>query len=122
MAHLYKDQYTWFQGFNNVSSSTGAGDPPQATQFPGGRNKSALLIDYELTLSNAAGTTTLVVYLYNEKRNTYQEWYVTPLQEGNHRIKIDIHGSPGGLKVKDVSQATLDWLDWTIVDRETGGN
>lgn len=122
MSHLYKDPYTWQQAFSNITTDTAAGDPPQFSQFPGGKDKAALLIDYEVTLSDPAGTLTLVVYLYNEMRNAYQEWYIVALQEGKHRLKVDIHGSPGGLKVKDVSNATLNWLDWTVVNRETGGN
>lgn len=117
-----QDPYTWNEGFVNVGADSSAGDPPQATQFPGGRDKATLIIDYEVELSDPAGTITLAVQLYNKKRDTYQDWYTTALQEGNHTIKVDIIGRPGGLKIKDVVNATLNWLDWTIADRATAGN
>jgi len=125
MSNLHRDFYTWQEAFTNTTTDSAAGDPPQLSQFPGGRDKAAILIDYQFTPDETpVGTpaVTIVVQLYNETKDTYQDWYITSLQEGNHRLKVDTHGSPGGIKLKDFNEATIDWLVWTMVDRATGGN
>lgn len=120
------DLYDWKQAFSNTTSNSSTNaDPPELTHFAGGQRKAGLLVDYQLSLTdtnNAVYTATLEVYLYNRTTNTYQYWKSIALSTGNNRIKIDTHGSPGGFKLANMSNATLDWLVFDHVNRETGGN
>jgi hypothetical protein len=112
MPNLYQDPYTWQEAFTNISANSPSPDQPiQGAQFAGGNNVAALLIDYYLTLSNSNGTMSLLVKLYNKSKDTYQTWRI-----------IDIHGRCGGLIIADTLNANLDWLLFSHVDRQTGGN
>jgi len=122
MSNLWKDPYTWQEAYSDVDADPAS--PSQSSQFPGGRDNAAILIDYQLTfdVGAVAPAASIVVELYNGTKDTYQEFYTESLEEGNHRLKIDTHGSPGQIRLKDISEVTVDWLLWTMVDRATGGN
>lgn len=123
MSNQWKDPYTWQEAYADVTEDPET--PAEASEFPGGRRNAAVGIDYELTFDESPSGTpgaTILVQLYNEKRDTYQDWYETSLSEGNRSLKVDTFGRPGRIVLKNISECTINWLDWTMLNRETGGN
>lgn len=112
----------WQLAFENASSNSSAGDPTQLAQFQGGVRKSTLEIDYKMSDNGGSAAGKLLIQFYNAEAGTFTDGVETTLEEGQHNIKLDIKGRSGGLKLTNLSNATIDWLYFVVLDRETAGN
>jgi hypothetical protein len=115
-------QGSWEQAFKDATSNSAAGDPPLLAQFQGGKRKAVLEIDYSLSSTGASTAASLLIQFYNSNESAFTDGITIPLELGKHNLKLDIKGRSGGMKLVDMNNARIDWLDFVILDRETGGN
>lgn len=112
----------WQQAFVAKINDSAGGDPADLAQFQGGIRKATLEIDYKMSDRGGSASANLLIQFYNSEASEFTDGITVPLEEGKHNIKLDIKGRSGGLKLVNVTTATIDWLYFTILDRETGGN
>ena len=121
--HRYPDPYEWQLVFPvDQDSDSAAGDPPKDSQLKAGYGKGTLIIDYKATADGAAPAGSLLLQFWNGKAAAYTDGISTPIQTGSHRIKLDVHGSPIGLKLANLTDIIVNWVYAVIDSRESTGN
>lgn len=113
---------SWQLCFEGQELDSASGDPPDPAQFQGGIRRCVLEIDYSLSDNAGTASADLVIHFYNERAATFTEGITVALERGKHNIKLDIKGRSGGLRVVNLVDATIDWLYFVVLPRETAGN